>query len=123
MKSIFLAIFFNFAEAIFEISKFCADPGFYLGGEIFDKGHSMISRYLNNFPREFVAHGLGIGSHEQPRANHVNKTVLEGPAVMCIEYSYYHDGVRHHTEDTFLVTDKGVENWTANCPRDLVVPV
>ena len=92
------------------------------GGEIFDKGHSMISRYLNNFPREFVAHGLGIGSHEQPRANHVNKTVLEGPAVMCIEYSYYHDGVRHHTEDTFLVTDKGVENWTANCPRDLVVP-
>jgi Xaa-Pro aminopeptidase len=93
------------------------------GGEIFDKGHSMISRYLNNFPREFLAHGLGIGSHEQPRANQVNRNVLEVPAVMCIEYSYYHDGVRHHTEDTFLVTDKGVENWTAGCPRELIVPV
>ena len=91
------------------------------GGEVFDKGYSMISRYLNNFPREFVGHGLGLGSHEQPRMNHVNKTVLEGPAVICLEYSFYHDGVRHHTEDTFLVTDKGVENWTQNCPRELVV--
>lgn len=107
-------------EVQLELGRFLK-PGL-TGGEIFDKGHSMISRYLNNFPREFVAHGLGIGSHEQPRANHVNKTVLEGPAVICIEYSYYHDGVRHHTEDTFLVTDKGVENWTANCPRELIVP-
>ncbi len=107
-------------EVQLELGRFLK-PGL-TGGEIFDKGHAMISRYLNNFPREFVAHGLGIGSHEQPRANHVNKTVLEGPAVICIEYSYYHDGVRHHTEDTFLVTDKGVENWTAGCPRELIVP-
>lgn len=92
------------------------------GGEIFGRGYQMISRYLNNFPREFVGHGLGLGSHEQPRMNHVNTTVLEAPAVVCLEYSYYHDGVRHHTEDTFLVTDQGVENWTASCPRDLIVP-
>jgi Xaa-Pro aminopeptidase len=91
------------------------------GGEIFDRGYAMISRYLNNFPREFVGHGLGLGSHEQPRMNHVNKTVLEAPSVVCIEYSYYHEGVRHHTEDTFLVTDNGVENWTAECPRELIV--
>jgi Xaa-Pro aminopeptidase len=92
------------------------------GGEIFDRGHAMISRYLPRFPREFVGHGLGLGSHEQPRMNHVNTTVLEAPAVVCIEYSYYHDGVRHHTEDTFLVTDQGVVNWTADCPRELIVP-
>jgi Xaa-Pro aminopeptidase len=91
------------------------------GGEIFDRGYALISRHLKNFPREFVGHGLGLGSHEQPRCNRVNRTVLEAPAVICIEYSYYHDGVRHHTEDTFLVTDRGVENWTANCPRELVV--
>jgi Xaa-Pro aminopeptidase len=30
--------------------------------------------------------------------------------------------VRHHTEDTFLVTEGGVEHWTANCPRELIVP-
>jgi Xaa-Pro aminopeptidase len=93
------------------------------GGEIFDRGYAMISKHLDRFPREFVGHGLGLGSHEQPRMNHVNTTVLEAPAVVCIEYSYYHDGVRHHTEDTFLVTDHGVENWTASCPRELIVPV
>jgi Xaa-Pro aminopeptidase len=91
------------------------------GGEIFDRGYSHISRYLNNFPREFLGHGIGIGSHEQPRMNQVNRTVLEPDSVVCIEYSYYHDGVRHHTEDTFLVKADGIEHWTANCPRELIV--
>ncbi len=93
------------------------------GGEIFDKGYEMISKHLPNFPREFLGHGLGLGSHEQPRLNHVNKTVLEPNTVYCIEYSYYHDGCRHHTEETFLVTDSGVECWTKDCPRELVVPL
>jgi Xaa-Pro aminopeptidase len=92
------------------------------GGEIFARGHAHISRYLNSFPREFVGHGIGLGSHEQPRMSRVNRTVLEPDSVICIEYSYYHDGVRHHTEDTFLVTARGVEHWTADCPRDLIVP-
>jgi Xaa-Pro aminopeptidase len=93
------------------------------GGEIFERGYARISRYLNNFPREFLGHGIGLGSHEQPRMNRVNRTVLEPNSVVCIEYSYYHDGVRHHTEDTFFVTDGGVEHWTADCPRELIVRV
>ena len=92
------------------------------GGEIFDAGYAMISKHLDKFPREFVGHGIGIGAHEQPRFNHVNRTVLEPSSVVCIEYSYYWEGVRHHTEDTFLVTDAGVENWTEHCPRELIVP-
>ena len=91
------------------------------GGEIFERGFSQISRYLPNFPREFVGHGLGLNPHEQPRMNQVNRTVLEADTVVCLEYSYYHDGVRHHTEDTFLVKEDGVEHWTANCPRELIV--
>ncbi len=55
--------------------------------------------------------------------NHVNRAVLEANAVMCMESSYYHDGVRHHTEDTFLVKENGVDNWTAGCPRELIVRV
>ena len=93
------------------------------GGELFERGYGLISKHLDKFPREFIGHGLGIGSHEQPRMNRVNKSVLEVPAVICIEYSYYHDGVRHHTEDTFLVTEQRVENWTKDCPRDLIIPV
>jgi len=93
------------------------------GGECFQRGYDHISRYLNNFPREFVGHGLGLNPHEQPRMNQVNRTVLEPDTVICIEYSYYHDGVRHHTEDTFLLKADGVEHWTADCPRELVVAV
>jgi len=93
------------------------------GGECFQRGYDHISRYLKNFPREFVGHGLGLNPHEQPRMNQVNRTVLEPDTVICIEYSYYHDGVRHHTEDTFLLKADGVEHWTADCPRELVVAV
>jgi Xaa-Pro aminopeptidase len=92
------------------------------GGEIFDRGYALISRHLDSFPREFVGHGLGLGAHEQPRMNQVNRTVLEAGTVYCIEYSYYHDGCRHHTEETFLVKEDGVDCWTADCPRDLLVP-
>jgi len=92
------------------------------GGEIFDASYARISQHLENFPREFIGHGLGLSSHEQPRMNHVNRTVLEPNSVVCLEFSYYHDGVRHHTEDTFLVKDDGVEFWTRECPRELIVP-
>eukprot|EP01037_Dinobryon_pediforme_P008855 gene8855-8946_t len=91
------------------------------GGEIFDEAYAKISRHLNNFPREFIGHGLGLNSHEQPRMNQVNRTVLEPNTVICLEFSYYHEGCRHHTEDTFLVTETGVEWWTEACGRDLVV--
>ena len=93
------------------------------GGEIFDYSYHKISKYLDNYPREFFGHGLGIGSHEQPRMNKVNKTILEPDTPVCLETSYYHNGVRFHSEETFLVTDSGVEHWTADCPRDLIVPV
>jgi Xaa-Pro aminopeptidase/Xaa-Pro dipeptidase len=93
------------------------------GGEIFERGYNHISRHLENFPREFVGHGIGLAPHEQPRMNRVNRTILEPNTVVCLEFSYYHDGVRHHTEDTFLVTADTVEHWTASCPRDLVIPV
>ena len=31
--------------------------------------------------------------------------------------------VRLHTEDMYLITERGSEMLTENCPRDLVVPV
>ena len=93
------------------------------GSECFERSYKHISKYLPNYPREFIGHGLGLNAHEQPRMNAVNRTVLEPNTVICLESSYYHDGVRHHTEDTFLVKANGVENWTVECPRELVIPV
>jgi len=97
-------------------------PGM-IGGDIFDTFYKKISKNLDKYPREFIGHGIGLGSHEQPRMNHVNRAVLEANAVVCMESSYYHDGVRHHTEDTFLVKENGVDMWTKDCPRELIVPV
>jgi len=97
-------------------------PGM-VGGEIFESYYNKISKYLDNYPREFIGHGIGLGSHEQPRMNRVNRTVLEANSVVCLEASYYHDGVRHHTEETLLVKEYGVEWWTEHCPRELIVPV
>jgi Xaa-Pro aminopeptidase len=91
------------------------------GGEIFDYSYKKISKHLEKYPREFFGHGLGIGSHEQPRMNKGNKTVLEPDTPVCLETSYYHEGVRFHSEETLLVTNDGIEHWTANLPRDLVV--
>lgn len=101
---------------------FSLAPGM-TGGEVFERGHQLISQHLQKFPREFVAHGLGLGTHEEPRCNAVNQTVLEAGTVICVEYSYYSDGVRFHTEDTFLVEDTGVQHWTAELSRELVVPI
>ena len=91
------------------------------GGEIFDYSYKQISKHLENYPREFFGHGLGIGSHEQPRMNKVNKTILEPNTPICLETSYYYEGVRFHSEETFLVKENGIDHWTADCPRDLII--
>ena len=93
------------------------------GGEIFEKAYNDISKHLDNYPREFFGHGLGLSPHEQPRMNRVNKTVLEPNSVICLETSYYCEGNRFHSEETFLVKKDGNDHWTADCPRDLIVPV
>ena len=93
------------------------------GGEIFERGYRMISKHLPDFPREFIGHGIGLSSHELPRMNRVNRTVVEPHSVVCVEYSYYHEGVRHHTEDTFFIGPDQTENWTTDCKRELIVQV
>ena len=59
------------------------------GGECFERGFNHISKYLPNFPREFVGHGLGLNPHEQPRMNRVNKTVLEPDMLFMIHPNQY----------------------------------
>jgi Xaa-Pro dipeptidase len=92
------------------------------GGEIFERGLGAISRHVANFPREFIGHGIGLSSHEEPRMNRSNHTVVEPDTVVCMEFSYYHEGVRLHTEDMFHVGPAATENWTKGCSRDLIVP-
>jgi Xaa-Pro aminopeptidase len=90
-------------------------------GEVFERGYKNISKHLEDFPREFIGHGIGHATHEQPKMNRSSKIVLEPNTAVCLEFSYYHGGVRHHTEDTFLIKEGGNEWWTKDCPRELVV--
>ena len=53
-----------------------------------------------------------------------NRVEMEPGVVYCTEFSYYLEGgVRLHTEDMYLITERGSEMLTEDCPRDLVVPV
>jgi len=47
---------------------------------MFERGFKLISKHLPKFPREFNGHGVGIGSHEQPRMNESQPNSSEGPA-------------------------------------------
>jgi Xaa-Pro aminopeptidase len=94
------------------------------GGEIYERGARMIGKYLKNFPREFVGHGIGLVSNEQPRMNAGNDVPVEPNTVYCTELSYYLEGgVRLHVEDMFVVTEAGVEMLTEDCPRELAIPI
>lgn len=93
------------------------------GGEIYQRGIEAIGRHLNDFPREFIGHGIGQNLNEEPRMAAGNRVAVEPGTVCCVEFSYYLDGgVRLHTEDTYLITDTGVEMLTKDCPRELVIP-
>ncbi|MGH8618433.1 MAG: M24 family metallopeptidase [Burkholderiales bacterium] len=92
-------------------------------GEIFERGYNNISKHLDGFPREFIGHGIGHATHEQPKMSRSSKVVIEPNTTVCLEFSYYHDGVRHHTEDTMLIQESGNEWWTKDCPRELIVRV
>jgi Xaa-Pro aminopeptidase len=94
------------------------------GGEIYARGVAMIEKYLPKFPREFVGHGIGLVFNEQPRMSAGNNVPIEAETVYCAELSYYLDaGVRLHVEDMFVLTDRGVEMLTRDCPRTLSIPV
>jgi Xaa-Pro aminopeptidase len=94
------------------------------GGEIYARGVKMIEKYLPKFPREFVGHGIGIVLNEQPRMSAANAVPIAAGTVYCAELSYYLDGgIRLHVEDMFLLTDRGVEILTDDCPRELAIPV
>jgi Xaa-Pro aminopeptidase len=94
------------------------------GGEIYQRGVKAIEKYLDRFPREFIGHGIGLVSNEEPRMHQGNEVEMEPGVVYCTEFSYYLEGgVRLHTEDMYLITERGSEMLTEDCPRDLVVPV
>ena len=73
---------------------------------------------------KFVAHGIGMVSHEQPRISATNTRPLEAGMVLSIETDFIHPEVGHvKIEDAVAVTDRGCEGL-GDLGRDWhVVPV
>jgi len=60
----------------------------------------------------FVAHGIGMVSHEQPMINHESQRPLEAGMVLSIETEYHHPEVGHlKIEDVVVVTSNGGEGY------------
>ncbi len=58
----------------------------------------------------FVAHGIGMVSHEQPEITPTNASPLEAGMVLSIETEFIHPDVGHvKIEDAVAVTDSGCE--------------
>jgi Xaa-Pro dipeptidase len=58
----------------------------------------------------FVAHGIGIVSHEQPNITSTNSRPLETGMVLSIEMEFIHPEIGHvKIEDAVAVTESGCE--------------
>lgn len=73
---------------------------------------------------KFVAHGIGMVSHEQPQVSRTNARPLEAGMVLSIETEFIHPEVGHvKIEDAVAVTETGCEGL-GDLGRDWhVVPV
>jgi Xaa-Pro aminopeptidase len=66
----------------------------------------------NRFARygKFVAHGIGMVSHEQPNISSTNARPLEAGMVLSIETEFIHPEIGHvKIEDAIAVTETGCE--------------
>jgi Xaa-Pro aminopeptidase len=89
--------------------------------EAYERSVKNIKRSLPNFGREFVGHGIGLTLHEEPFLKRGNDIVIEPNTVVSIELSEYCSGKRYHLENSFLVTERGVELISAGLPMELEI--
>ncbi len=69
--------------------------------------------------RHRVGHGFGVVYHERPYTSEGSDEVYQPGMLISVEPGVYLEGVggfRH--SDTVLITDTGIDNFTANTPID-----
>jgi Xaa-Pro dipeptidase len=83
--------------------------------EVFEKTVKAVQRAgLPQYDRHHVGHGIGLDTYDPPLLSADDLTVLEAGMVINIEPPYYEIGLGAiHVEDTFVVTEKGVQLLTS----------
>jgi len=92
--------------------------------EVLFEGERIIREHRLAAYGRFVAHGIGMVSHEQPEISPTNSRPLEAGMVLSIETDFVHPEVGHvKIEDAVAVTEAGCEGL-GDLGRDWhVVPV
>ena len=74
---------------------------------------------LGEHVRHRVGHGFGLVYHERPYTSEGSKEIYQPNMLISVEPGLYVEGIggfRH--SDTILVTESGIENFTAGTPID-----
>lgn len=75
---------------------------------------------IAHYARSHCGHGIGIENYDAPSITPTSTDVLEAGMVICLETPYYEIGWGGvQAEDTFLVTDDGLEPFSATPPEPL----
>ena len=78
--------------------------------ELLVEGERAVREHRLSSYGKFVAHGIGMVSHEQPRISPTNARLLEAGMVISIETDFIHPEVGHvKIEDAVAVTESGCE--------------
>ncbi|HLH71652.1 MAG TPA: Xaa-Pro peptidase family protein [Chloroflexota bacterium] len=93
-----------------EIRKFVRPGTPY--AELARAGEEAMARSAHGSIGRFVAHGIGMVSHEQPMISHDSQRPLEAGMVLSIETEFLHPEVGHlKIEDVVAVTPAGYEGY------------
>ena len=92
--------------------------------EVLLEGERLIHEHRLAASGRFVAHGIGMVSHEQPEISPTNSRPLETGMVLSIETDFVHPEVGHvKIEDAVAVTDAGCEGLGDHGRDWYVVPI
>jgi len=78
-----------------------------------------IKEGVSEYMRHRAGHGFGLLPHERPYTSEGSEEVYQPNMIISVEPGLYVDGVggfRH--SDTVLITEDGIENFTAGTPKD-----
>jgi len=75
---------------------------------------------IPHYERSHCGHGIGIENYDAPRITPASTDVLEVGMVICLETPYYEIGLGGvQAEDTFLVTEDGLEPFSTTPPEPI----
>ena len=90
------------------------------GAEVFQAAMTAVrAAGLPDYQRGHCGHGIGIANYDLPRITADSTDVIEPGMVICLETPYYRVGdFGLQVEDTFVVTNRGVDRVTT-APAEL----